>query len=97
MHAPLHTFPFSPLFFINQPRDPRNGRAGELVSEDPWITGAYAVEFLRGMQEGEDPNYFKMTAGVKHYAGYSMETNRFTSTGSFSMFDLWDTYLVPVS
>ena len=27
---------------INQPRDPRNGRAGELVSEDPYLTGAPA-------------------------------------------------------
>jgi hypothetical protein len=55
---------------INQPRDPRNGRAGELVSEDPWLTGAYAVEMLKGMQEGEDPRYYKMSAGVKHYAGF---------------------------
>ena len=65
------------------------------MSDDPYLTGAYAVEFLRGMQEGEEPGFYKMTAGVKHYAGYSMETNRFTSTGNFSMFDLWDSYLVP--
>jgi hypothetical protein len=51
---------------INQPRDPRNGRAGELVSEDPFLTGAYAVEMLKGMQEGEDARYLKMSAGVKH-------------------------------
>ena len=80
---------------INAMRDPRNGRIGELVADDPFLTGSYAVEFLKGMQEGEDPRYYKMTAGVKHYAGYSMETNRFTSTGNFSMFDLWDTYLIP--
>jgi len=78
----------------NFPRDPRNGRQGELVSEDPWLTGAYAVEFLKGMQQGEDPRYYKMTAGVKHFAGYSMESGRFTSTGNFSLFDLWDSYLV---
>ena len=50
-------------------QDPRNGRQGELVSDDPFLTGAYAVEFLKGMQEGEDGRYLKMSAGVKHYAG----------------------------
>lgn len=79
---------------INQPRDPRNGRAGELAGEDPLTIGAYATEMLRGMQEDPlDPTTLKMAAGVKHYAGYSMETGRFTSTGGFSLFDMWDTYL----
>ncbi len=58
---------------INQPRDPRNGRIGELAAEDPLLTGTYAVEFLRGMQEGDDPRYVKMTAGVKHFAGECLE------------------------
>lgn len=61
---------------LNNPRDPRNGRIGELVAEDPLLTGAYAVEFLRGMQEGDDPRYFKMTAGVKHFAGKCPEIAR---------------------
>ena len=80
---------------INAPRDPRNGRIGELASEDPLLTGEYSVEYMRGMQEGDDPRYMKMTAAVKHFAGYSMETGRFTSVGNFSTFDLWDTYLIP--
>ena len=54
---------------LNQPRDPRNGRQGELVSEDPFLTAEYAVNFLNGMQIGEDPKYAKMTCGVKHFAG----------------------------
>ena len=79
---------------INQPRDPRNGRAGELAGEDPLHIGAYAAAMLRGMQEDAlDRSTLKMAAGVKHYAGYSLETGRFTSTGGFSLFDLWDTYL----
>jgi len=50
---------------INQPRDPRNGRAGELVSEDPLLSGEYAVEYVRGCQEGEDPSRMLMLAGLK--------------------------------
>lgn len=81
---------------INQPRDPRNGRVGELPTEDPFIMGEYAVQYLLGLQT--DPygsSRHKMSAGVKHYAGYSMETNRFGSKGNFTTFDLWDTYLKP--
>lgn len=55
---------------INQPRDPRNGRVGELPTEDPYLMGAYAVEYLQGMQEADPTTgLLKMTAGVKHYAG----------------------------
>ena len=56
---------------INQPRDPRNGRIGELASEDAFLTGAYAVEYLLGMQETTDDGFLRMSAGVKHYAGVS--------------------------
>jgi Glycosyl hydrolase family 3 N terminal domain len=53
---------------INAMRDPRNGRQGELVADDPYLTAAYAVQMLQGMQNGPD-SYYKATAGVKHYAG----------------------------
>ena len=45
---------------INQPRDPRNGRTGELPGEDPMLTGAYAIEYVHGCQEGSDPRYLKV-------------------------------------
>ena len=88
------------LFFsptpADQPRDPRNGRAGELAGEDPLLIGAYAAAMLRGMQEdAADAAHLKMSAGVKHFAMYSMETGRMTSTGDVSLLDLWDTYLRP--
>jgi beta-glucosidase-like glycosyl hydrolase len=55
---------------INQPRDPRNGRIGELPSEDPLLTGAYAAAYVRGQQEGPDfPRYLKMSAGLKVRGG----------------------------
>jgi beta-D-xylosidase 4 len=82
---------------INQVRDPRNGRVGELPSEDPLLIGEYAVGMLTGMQGPQQAQggYYVMSAGVKHYAGYSLETNRFASVGNFSQYDLWDTYLRP--
>lgn len=42
---------------VNQPRDPRNGRNGELLTEDPFLGGQAATAYIRGMQargiEGE--------------------------------------------
>ena len=34
---------------------------------------AYAVEFVRGLQEGEDPRYLKVSACCKHYSAYDLE------------------------
>ena len=57
---------------INQPRDPRNGRQGELISEDGVLTGRAAEKVVRGMQYGADvdPADFAgphvMLASVKH-------------------------------
>lgn len=79
---------------INNPRDPRNGRQGELPTEDPFLSGCYAAAYVNAFQ-GQDPNYYKATAGLKHYTGYSLETGRFSSKGNFSIYDLFDTYLVP--
>jgi len=83
---------------INNPRDPRNGRNGELSSEDPFLSGAFAAAYVRGMQfgEGERPTVNatrRMLASLKHYTAYSRETDRMGSQGNVSMFDLWDTYL----
>jgi len=84
---------------INQPRDPRNGRIGELISEDPYLTGVAAEKVVRGMQFGKDidPSDYSgplvMLSSLKHYNAYSLETNRFGSKGNVSMFDLFDSYL----
>ena len=84
---------------INQPRDPRNGRIGELISEDGFLTGHAAESVVKGMQFGADvePAAFAgplvMLASLKHYNAYSMESNRFGSRGNISLFDLWDSYL----
>eukprot|EP00005_Dracoamoeba_jomungandri_P000876 CAMPEP_0174251866 /NCGR_PEP_ID=MMETSP0439-20130205/1559_1 /TAXON_ID=0 /ORGANISM="Stereomyxa ramosa, Strain Chinc5" /LENGTH=746 /DNA_ID=CAMNT_0015332303 /DNA_START=231 /DNA_END=2471 /DNA_ORIENTATION=- len=82
---------------INIIRDPRFGRNSELPSEDPFLSGSYAVEYVRGCQEGSDPNYLKMISGLKHYDAYSVETGRGNKLFNISMFDLWDTYLAQYS
>lgn len=37
------------------------------------LNGDYAVNFVQGMQEGEDPRYLKVGATCKHAFGYSLE------------------------
>lgn len=36
---------------INLVKDPRYGRNSELPGEDPFLSGSYAVQYLRGMQQ----------------------------------------------
>ncbi len=52
---------------INLIRDQRFGRNSELPSADPFLTGSYAVEYVRGLQRGPDPKYVKIQATLKHY------------------------------
>lgn len=61
---------------INLVIDPRNGRVGEVVSEDPYLSGQYAAAYTQGLQEGEDLRYLKVIAFLKHFTGYEEETNR---------------------
>lgn len=84
---------------LNNPRDPRNGRNGELSAEDPFLTGAFSAQYVRGMQFGAtltpavNGTTRRMLASLKHYTAYSRETDRMGSEGNVSLFDLWDTYL----
>jgi beta-glucosidase len=55
---------------INLFRDPRWGRGMETYGEDPFLTGALAVQFIRGIQ-GDDPKYYKAIATAKHFAVHS--------------------------
>lgn len=57
----------------------------------------YAIGYVTGMQTGNDPRYLKMISGLKHYACYSIETDRASRNVNVSTFDLFDTYLVQVS
>ena len=78
---------------INIFRDPRWGRGQETYGEDPYLTGAIGVEFIKGIQ-GDDPNYMLAMACAKHYAihsGPEAERHRFDARPSER--DLYETYL----
>ena len=53
----------------NMERDPRWGRNQEAPGEDPHLTGQYIAHYVRGMQEGEDPDHVQMVATCKVSAG----------------------------
>eukprot|EP00026_Physarum_polycephalum_P000650 Phypoly_transcript_00651.p1 GENE.Phypoly_transcript_00651~~Phypoly_transcript_00651.p1 ORF type:complete len:873 (+),score=93.35 Phypoly_transcript_00651:1602-4220(+) len=78
---------------INIVRDPRFGRNSELPSEDPFLSGSYASEYLQGMQQATESKFLRMISGLKHYGCYSIEDDRMARNVNVSMFDLWDTYL----
>ena len=78
---------------INIFRDPRWGRGQETYGEDPYLTGAIAVAFIKGLQ-GDDPRFLKTVATSKHYAVHSgPESNRHREDVHPSAHDLEDTYL----
>ena len=77
---------------INLMRDPRFGRNSELPSEDPLLTGKYAAQYVRGLQEGPDPKYVKVLATHKHYTAYSVENHAriMLLAYSFAGWIFWD-------
>src|SRR5690606_27753634 len=78
---------------INIFRDPRWGRGQETYGEDPYLAGKLGVQFIKGLQ-GEDPNYYKTIATVKHFAVHSgPEHNRHSFDSKVSQRDFIDTYL----
>ena len=46
---------------INLFRDPRWGRGQEVPGEDPMLTAEYVYHYSRGLQEGDDPRYLKVS------------------------------------
>ena len=78
---------------INIFRDPRWGRGQETYGEDPFLTSCFGVAFVRGLQ-GNDTNYLKTVATVKHFAVHSgPEPLRQKFDAKVSSRDLRETYL----
>jgi beta-glucosidase-like glycosyl hydrolase len=82
---------------INIGRDPRWGRIQECPGEDPFLSGSYAENYVRGMQEGNDPRYLKTSSTCKHFAAYSLENwegmDRYHFNAIVTDDDLVDVYL----
>jgi len=78
---------------INIFRDPRWGRGQETYGEDPHLTAALGVAFIRGMQ-GPYPDLPDVVATPKHFAVHSgPESTRHVADVPVSRHDLEDTYL----
>lgn len=77
---------------INMARDPRWGRDEENYGEDPFLAGALAVQFIKGMQ-GDDPTYLKTVACAKHFAANNYEQGRQGSTSYMTEHILREYYL----
>ena len=77
---------------VNIFRDPRWGRGHETYGEDPYLTSALAVPFIKAMQG--DGEYMKVTACAKHFAVHSgPEGERHFFDAKASKKDLEETYL----
>ena len=78
---------------INIFRDPRWGRGQETYGEDPFLTSAFGVAFVEGLQ-GDSSAYYKTIATPKHFVVHSgPETTRHTADIDPTPHDLEDTYL----
>jgi beta-glucosidase len=78
---------------VNIFRDPRWGRGQETYGEDPCLTAAMGVSFIKGIQ-GEHPQYLKLVATPKHFAVHSgPESDRHHFDAQVDERDLRETYL----
>ena len=77
---------------INIFRDPRWGRGQETFGEDPFLTAALGVNFIRGIQG--DGEFLKASACSKHFAAHSgPEAKRHCFDAVVSEKDMRETYL----
>lgn len=72
---------------INIKRDPLCGRNFEYMSEDPVLTKAFVVPFIRGVQEND------VAACVKHFAANLQETDRLMVDEEIDERTLYELYL----
>ncbi|KAJ4874268.1 putative beta-D-xylosidase 7 [Raphanus sativus] len=90
---------------INIFRDPRWGRGQETPGEDPTVTGAYAVAYVRGLQgdsfDGKKTlsGHLQASACCKHFTAYDLDRwkgiTRYVFNAQVSLADLAETYQPP--
>lgn len=75
-------------------RDPRWGRFEESYGEDPYLVGAMAVAFVKGLQ-GDDPHYLLSASLLKHFMANSNENGRLGSSSNFDARLMREYYSAP--
>ncbi|CAN0922622.1 Probable beta-D-xylosidase 7 [Linum grandiflorum] len=90
---------------INIFRDPRWGRGQETPGEDPFLTGRYAVSYVRGLQgdtfhgDGKLKGHLQASACCKHFTAYDLDNwkgvNRYIFDARVTQQDMADTYQPP--
>lgn len=63
-------------------RDIRWGRTEECYGEDPFLTAAMTVAYVKGLQ-GDDPKFWKTASLMKHFLANSNENNRTINSSDF--------------
>ena len=74
---------------INIHRHPLGGRHFESFSEDPYLTGRIAIEYVNGVQEKN------VAACLKHFVGNDTEYERYAVSSNIDEKTLREIYLLP--
>ena len=74
---------------INIHRHPLGGRHFECFSEDPFLTGKIAIDYVSGVQSRE------VAACLKHFVGNDTEFERYTVSSNIDEKTLREIYLLP--
>ncbi|KAL1812164.1 hypothetical protein ACET3Z_022229 [Daucus carota] len=86
---------------VNIFRDPRWGRGQETPGEDPLLTSRYAISYVRGLQERDDGDTYRLKVGAccKHYTAYDLDNwkgiDRYHFNALVTEQDMGDTYQPP--
>lgn len=89
---------------VNLAREPRWGRNIETPGEDPYVSGEYAVSFVKGLEQApEDPYHIQASACCKHFVANEMEHateggqthTRHNFDATITAQDLVDSYMAP--
>ena len=69
---------------VNTLRHPGWGRNEEGYSEDPHVTAVFGTAYSRGLR-GNHPRVWRTVPALKHFLGYSNETDRSTTSSEMSL------------
>ncbi|GMA37269.1 glycoside hydrolase family 3 N-terminal domain-containing protein [Demequina litorisediminis] len=69
---------------VNTLRHPAWGRNEEGYSEDPHVTGLFGAAYAQGLR-GRHPLVWRTAPSLKHFLGYSNETDRSVTSSEMSL------------